>query len=437
MTAVDGTTVQVDEVEELAVDGLRWLVAAARETADGGLAWPAAPSQERTDPTLYSGTAGIVSVLLEAWRHLGDDSYADLALRAGHGLAAAVDGHEDDSLYFGRSGMALVLHTLHHELGDTACGTAADRAMALVRSHFDGERWGELFELMGGNGGTGLAALAVGDPEFAVLAVEPYLRAAEETPWGVTWPHRPGTEARMHHMSHGTLGIAYALVRIGHATGRADLVDLGLAGVADVVARAEGGPDGFLVPHSTPQFLPDLIEPVSYGWCHGPTGDAHMFRLLRDTQGDPAGAALADRCWHTVVHSGLPQRLRPGFWDNNGRCCGTAGVLALAGDRIAERAGGQEAYDFARVLVADLAARAIRDTDGARWSNVEHRATPSDLEPGTGWAQGGAGIVRELLRFVRLSRGGDPRYAFTWPDQPQVSTQATDPIRRAGTEVTS
>src|SRR3954463_9158619 len=143
MTAVDGGTVQVDDVEELAVDGLRWLVAAARETADGGLAWPTAPSQEKTDPTLYSGTAGIVSVLLEAWRHLGNDSYADLALRAGRGLAAAVDGHEDDSLYFGRSGMALVLHTLRDELGDTASGSAADRAMALVRSHFDGERWGE------------------------------------------------------------------------------------------------------------------------------------------------------------------------------------------------------------------------------------------------------------------------------------------------------
>lgn len=305
MTAVGGTNVRVDEVEELAVDGLRWLVAAARETADGGLAWPTAPSQEKTDPTLYTGTAGIVSVLLEAWRHLGDDSYADLALRAGRGLAAAVDGHEDDSLYFGRSGMALVLHPARrarrHRLRYGGRSRVGSRALALRRGAL-----GELFELMGGNGGNGLAALAIGDPEFAVLAVEPYLRAAEKTPWGVTWPHRPGTEARMHHMSHGTLGIAYALVRIGHATGRADLVDLGLAGVADVVARDEGGPDGFLVRHSTPQFLPDLIEPVSYGWCHGPAGDAQLFRLLRDTQGDPAWAALADRCWHTVVRSGLP-----------------------------------------------------------------------------------------------------------------------------------
>lgn len=58
-------------------------------------------------------------------------------------------------------------------------------------------------------------------------------------------------------------------------------------------------------------------------------------------------------------------------------------------------------------------------------SNVEHRVTPSDLEPCTGWAMGNAGIVRELLRFVRLSRGGDPRYAFAWPDQSPVPARAT------------
>jgi hypothetical protein len=183
------------------------------------------------------------------------------------------------------------------------------------------------------------------------------------------------------------------------------------------VARDEAGPEGFLVLHSTPQYRPDVIEPISYGWCHGSAGDAQVFRLLRDITADPVWPALADRCWHTIIYSGLPQRLRPGFWDNNGRCCGTAGVLALACDRIAEQ---QDPYDFAHVLVADLAARAIRDSNGARWSNFEHRVTPSDLEPCTGWAMGNAGIVRELLRFVRLGRGGDPRYAFAWPDQPPV-----------------
>nr|WP_235034584.1 hypothetical protein [Streptomyces sp. SLBN-115] len=152
---------------------------------------------------------------------------------------------------------------------------------------------------------------------------------------------------------------------------------------------------------------------------------------------EPAWTELADRCWHTVTRSGLPRRLRPGFWDNNGRCCGTAGVLALASDRIAEQG---DSPGFARTLVADLVSRATRDADGARWSNLAHRPTPDRLEPQTGWAMGNAGIARELLRHVRLSRGGDPRYAFTWPDQPAVSgaaAQATEPIRPVGTELAS
>jgi hypothetical protein len=429
----------VDEVEALAVDGLRWLLGVARETEHGGLGWPSRPSDATLEPMLYDGTAGIVPVLLEARRHFGDDVYGDAALRAARSLVVAAEECGDDSLYFGRTGMALVLRAVHRELGDGAAGAAADRALERVRSRFDGTRWGELFELMGGNAGIGLGALAVGDPELAVRALEPYARTAEATAAGVQWAHRPGVEARMHHVSHGTLGIVYGLAAVGGATGRADLVDLARAGAADVVARDEAGPYGFLVPHSDPQHVPEVIERYSYGWCHGPAGDAQVFRLLRDVLAEPAWQDLADRCWHTVTHSGLPRRLRPGFWDNNARCCGTAGVLALACDRMAEQG---DSPDFARVLVADLVARATRDGDGARWSNVEYRATPSTLEPRTGWGPGTAGIVRELLRFVRLSESGDPYYAFAWPDQPtvrrgMVPLQATDPILPAGTDVTS
>ncbi|WP_461062123.1 lanthionine synthetase LanC family protein [Streptomyces pseudoechinosporeus] len=437
MTATGMRDAGIDEVEALAVDALRWMLAAARDTGGGGLGWPDKPSADEPETMLYCGTAGVVPVLLEAWRHFGDDSFADTALRAARSLADAVEGCEDSSLYFGLTGMALALRAVHDELGDTASGAAADRAMELVRSRFDGTRWGELFELMGGNAGIGLGALLLGDEELAVLALEPYLRTAEKVPSGVHWEFRTGREGRMHHVSHGTLGIVYALATVGTATRRTDLVELARAGAAGVVARDEDGPEGFLVAHSDPAHLPDRIERYSYGWCHGPAGDAQVFRQLRDVLSEEAAAwsTLADRCWHTIIHSGLPGRLRPGFWDNNARCCGTAGVLALACDRIAEQDDG---HDFARVLVADLTDRAIRDADGARWSNFEHKVTPSGLEPHTGWAMGNAGIARELMRYVRLGRGGDPDYAFSWPDQPTVrrsASRATDPIRPASSDV--
>jgi hypothetical protein len=399
--------------ESLALGALDWLLGSARSTG-ADLTWAAAVPGVEADFSLYEGAAGIVLALLEARQHFGDDRYGDAALRGAAAIAAAADDEENCSLYFGLAGLAVALHAVHVQLGDSSAGAAAGRALDLVRSRFDGQRWGVMFELLGGNAGIALAALHAGDPELAVLAVEPYLRTADPTPGGVNWAVRPGP-ARSHHIAHGTLGIAYALAVVGTAAGRRDLVELALQGAADVVARDEAGPEGFLVPHSDPQHKPDLIERYSYGWCNGPAGDAQVFRLLGAITEDAAWTAMADRCWHTVTHCGLPRRIRPGFWDNNGHCCGTAGILALACDRHAEQA---EDLGFAGALVDDLAARATVDAGGVRWSNHEHRATPSTLDPRTGWAMGNAGIIRELLRFARASTGKDPAYAVRWPDHP-------------------
>ena len=396
---------EADVAEALAAGALDWMIGASAAIPGEG------------DQTLYSGGAGVVLALLEAQRHFRDDRYGDAALRGAATLAAAVDREESCSLYFGSAGMAVALRAVHGLLGDRPAGRAADRALGRVRSRFDGRRWGEMFELLGGNAGIALGALHAGDLELAVLAVVPYLDTADPTPGGVNWAVRPGP-ARSHHLAHGTLGIGYALAAVGAAAGRDDLIELALAGAADVVSRDEAGPAGFLVPHSDPPHRPELIERYSYGWCNGPAGDAQVFRLLGALTGDAAWMALADRCWHTVTHCGLPRRVRPGFWDNNGRCCGTAGVLALACDRHVERAGS---LDFARVLVDDLAARATVDADGVRWSNHEHRVTPSALDPEAGWAMGNAGIVRELLRFARLAGGTDPAYAVPWPDHPPAA----------------
>ncbi len=360
-----------------------------------------------TDVSLYRGLAGSVLALREAAEHFDDSRYGRAADRAADVLTEAVDQLTDSSLYFGLTGIAVALHAMGRD-------DAAARALTRVREGFDGRRWNEMFELFAGNAGTGLGALAVGDLELAVTAVTPYLDTADRTEHGVNWAVRP-SPPRSHHLAHGTLGIVHALAAVGQASGRDDLVDLARTGAADVVGRNTAGPNGFLVPHSDPPHRPDVVERYSYGWCNGPAGDAQVFRLLGQATGDPEWDALGDRCWRTVTGSGLPRRRRPGFWDNNGRCCGTAGVLALACDRIVER-GDDPA--FAAVLAGDLVRRAIVDDDGVRWSNDEHRRTPSALPPEPGWAMGNAGIIRELLRFRRILAGRDPRYAVSWPDHP-------------------
>ena len=392
----------------LARAGADWLI-------DGASADPA-------DPSLYHGLAGVVLALNEAHQHLRDGRYHQAVTRGADALSAQVDSIEDCSLYFGLAGIAFVLRVLGRD-------AAADRALTRIRSRFDGQRWNETFELFTGNAGIGLGALHAGDLDLAVIAVTPYLTTADRTAGGVNWAVRP-SPARSHHIAHGTLGIVYALASIGHAAGLPDMIEMALDGAADVVGRNKAGPDGFLVPHSDPPHRPDLIERYSYGWCNGPAGDAQVFRLLAQLTGDTAWTALADRCWQTVRSSGLPRRIRPGFWDNNARCCGTAGVLALACDRIVECGDG---FGFSNVLVDDLGARAIVDDAGARWSNHEQRAVPSDLEPRAGWAMGNAGVIRELLRYARLSEGGTAGYAVSWPDHPVTGhTESCKEIPAAG-----
>ncbi len=362
------------------------------------------------EPSLYHGRSGILLALHEADAHFDEPAYADAVDRGAEALAAGLDEVADCSLYFGLTGVGFTLHAL----GRT---DAARRALRLVRDRCRSGRWGPMFELLGGNAGIGLGALRAGDLDLAVDAVTPYLQAATRTPHGVNWPVRP-TPPRSHHIAHGTLGIVCALASIGQAAKRPDLVEIALEGAADVVGRNEAGPDGFLVAHSDPPHRPDLIERYSLGWCNGPTGDAQVFRLLARITRDPGWDRLADQCWRTVTSSGLPQRIRPGFWDNNGRCCGTAGVLALANDRIVENA---DAFDFADLLVDDLAERATIDRSGAAWSNHEHRASPPILQPRPGWAMGNAGIVRELLRYARVCSGRPDGYAVPWPDHPPTA----------------
>jgi hypothetical protein len=398
----------------IAEKSLDWLVASARVT-EHGIAWSDTRDTDELDPNLYNGGAGVVMTLLEAYRHYDDDRFGDIALAASRELAANVEAWEHCSLYFGLTGMAVALQSVHEVLGDSLARTSVVRAMELVLDRFDGERWSDQFELLGGNAGIALGALRVGDIDLALIAVAPYVERAETTSAGVNWEVRKGTLARFHHVTHGTLGIVGALAAVGAAASRFDLIELALAGAADVVSRNEALDEGFLVPHSDPQHRPELIERYSYGWCHGPSGDAQVFRLLAAVTGDLTWMELTDRCWQTVITSGLPERTRPGFWDNSGRCCGTAGVLALACDRYIER---DHDFEFARVLVDDLCAKATVDDEGARWSNFEHRVTPSDLEPRTGWAMGNAGIIRELLRVVRINDGRSSDYFVPWPDQP-------------------
>ncbi len=187
--------------EALAVEALEWLVSQARPYGDG-LVWTGAPTASEPNLDLYSGTAGVVMALLGAYRHDGDDRWATAASAGARTFERLVDHHlYDASLYFGAMGVAVALGAVGDQLADAAFRSGAYRILGRVRSDFDGERWGDGFELLAGNAGIALGALQLGDVDLAELAVTPYLTTSEPTEHGLTWENRRGQPARRHHIS--------------------------------------------------------------------------------------------------------------------------------------------------------------------------------------------------------------------------------------------
>jgi hypothetical protein len=137
------------------------------------------------------------------------------------------------------------------------------------------------------------------------------------------------------------------------------------------------------------------MDELTWNWCHGPAGDLGLFEALdaagvASVAGEPPSAWVG-RCLHSLRTSGIPERRWPGFWDNDGRCCGTAGVGAavLPHDRA-----------FAMALTDDLVDRAYVEGDRAYWRFTEHRNEDPLLPPGVGWMQGAAGIAGFLFEVV-------------------------------------
>lgn len=250
------------------------------------------------------------------------------------------------------------------------------------------------------------------DP-VAAHAADVLLAEAEPVPTGTDWrwiPSRfqlePGLR-RMPNWSHGLAGIAASLAVAGVELDRPDLVDAARSGAEHLVTLADTRDGGFVVPITIPP-RPGEDE-ATYTWCHGPTGTSLLFTALGLAGVDEvAGAPPAEweaRCLHSVRTSGLPARLRPGFWDNDGRCCGTAGVAEVFLDSW-QRTGDPDRLAFALELADALVERAVVDGEQACWRFVEHRNPEPLLPAGTGWMQGAAGIAATLFRASRVVEDG-------------------------------
>lgn len=388
------------------------------------------PSPAEDRDSLYAGIAGLAPVLAEIARYR-EPTERERSLAAGivTRLSAEAKDRKEPSLYEGLAGDVTALRLLAPGSESVALRRLAELAgpdgwRTTVR--FEDGSDAPLNDIIMGTAGVVLAAVWAGG-EFAepiaTTGCEALLRTAHRTEAGLDWGIGANTEWRAPNYSHGTAGVASALAVAGAALGRKDFVEAAVQGAQHVLSVGSLDEGGFVVPHTIPPSKRE-VEPVTYTWCHGPAGTSHLFSALghagvAEVSGLGVGE-LRQRCLTSILTSGVPQRLRPGFWDNDGRCCGTAGVGDVLLDAAQDSGDAETAQTLvraARVMGDALVERAIRDGAGARWRFVEYRIEEPLLPPGTAWMQGGAGIAAYLLRLARFLETGPEAAVVDRPDQ--------------------
>ncbi len=419
---------------DLAEQAWRWVLAQvdrsdgpripARVDVDAGTT---EPTEEAYRDGLHEGIGGLAHVLAEIrlsrpWT----EAETDLAAAVAERLRARIPEVADASFFDGLSSIVGALIALDAPGADDA----VDRLLSTAESdgwppayalspekHRPGSR---INDATLGTASVLLAAVWAmrrgipGARALADRAADVLLAEGEPEPTGTNWRMVSSRflllpVGQMPNWSHGLAGIAGSLAVAGAQLDRPDLVEAARRGAEHLVTLGDASDGGFLVPLSIPPADPAKVDPISYGWCHGPTGTSMLFLALdRAGVADVAGAPTMSwyaRGRHSVRTSGLPDRLRPGFWDNDGRCCGTAGVGDAFLDAYARTGDGAE-LAFAVRLGDALVERAVVTDGHAYWRFVEHRDANPLRPPGVGWMQGAAGIAAYLFRLARVRQTG-------------------------------
>jgi lantibiotic modifying enzyme len=261
----------------------------------------------------------------------------------------------------------------------------------------------EYTDIISGAAGTLLVLLDDDSPTAQTAAgdlADHLVATAEPAPIGLHWRMTPEWPTLTPGFSHGTAGVSYALAAAGRALERPDLLEVANCG-AQALLDVGNHPDGWAVPLSIPRQA--HRPPVFFGWCHGPTGTVRLFVLLEAIDPQPQWRDAIEACLQALRDSRIPQRLHPGYWDNVGRCCGTAGVGKLLLDRY-HVTRDPALLTWADALADDVVDRAVPTPHGLAWSNTEHTATPPDLPPEPGLMQGAAGIAGWLAQLAAAHR---------------------------------
>jgi lantibiotic modifying enzyme len=384
--------------------------------------WPSRedlPVEERCD--LYYGNAGVLVFLRELHRVTGRKEYAEAMQR---GIGFLDQNLPRVKLYGLYDGLAGIAFSLAQHSDDPQATAVRSKALDYLieganKQTNGGIRWNDDNDITSGSAGIGLTLLALGRqlhrPELTNLAVQAgmdLLPRAVPAAQGCYWLRQITAEKQYPNFSHGTAGIAYFLLRLYEQTGETRFLDAAIDGAKYLNSIASSNPPTrCLVPHE----LPEQNDLFYLAWCHGPAGtDRFLYQLFAVTN-DAQWKTFADAAAKSVLHSGIPEKQTPGYWNNLSRCCGAVAVgeFFLARYRLTKVVADHE---FAIRIGEYLRGRAQTDGAGLKWVQAENRIEPDNLQAQTGLMQGAAGIG---LFFIHLAESEESaEKAAPFPDSP-------------------
>jgi lantibiotic modifying enzyme len=399
-----------------------WIRSLAVRT-NAGLAWPADPKDPKSvNTSLYAGTPGVVLFFLEAYYSTGDKTYLGDARAGADSLLAAVPEEKGMGLYEGLSGVLFSVEETSKATGDQKYRRAFLQGLKRIKDAAVGRgagiEWSPVTDVIGGTAGTGLFLIyayhETKDRAWLDLAARAGARLIElgrPENGGLKWAMDPEFARLMPNFSHGTAGIAYFLARLHKETGRREFLDAALAGAKYLVSVADTEGGICRVFHHEP----DGKNLYYLGWCHGPVGTARLFFVLAEATADKTWLEWVRKSASALVTSGIPEKETPGFWNNDGICCGLAGAGEFFLD-LSRAFGDKDYLEFSRRITGRLLAKATADDGRMFWVQAEHRSRPDFLMAQTGYMQGAAGIGAFLLKLDAEIGGRRPKIVF--PDSP-------------------
>ncbi|MGE0131764.1 MAG: lanthionine synthetase LanC family protein [Blastocatellales bacterium] len=395
----------------------------------------------RISHTLYSGSGGVILLLLELHAATGSKDLLDRAIRAGDETLAYLESVDwlPVNVSAGWASYAFVMSALAKATGHDRYRASAARCVERLGAAsvelgagigwiepmpfseitgFTGER--ELFDQSIGSAGVILLLLSAHRQNlhekalsWAVAAGDRLLEIAERDADGLRWrmmadmpfPFKtPG-------FAHGGAGVGYAMSQLYRMTGEERFLGAAKEAARYVMSRSHPmGPDGCLVCHNE-----EVIPHIFYlSVCHGPAGTGRLLLELQAITGEAAWGEHLRQLVAGVEYLGAPEQRSEGFWRNYSQCCGDAGLGEFA-LLLARTAGG--AYRELAVRCGDaILAHSDLSGDQRRWRQAEHRNRPDFIQAQTGYMQGAAGIASFLTHLATTIEGRPVKiYPPDWP----------------------